>query len=240
MSNQRPGSLITTIAPADLFGVINKNVELRDWEFIIFHHTVNPDGVTTNNWATGEVIPETKELFGSDIDISHFRDRGFRNGMGYHILINPNGVVQVGNRWINQLAGAHALVTKKIMKLSRNDANAKGIGISFVGNFNKRKPTPEQFITAQQILFEIAGNTRITENDLYRHDQFDATSCPGRQFDIELFRTMMTTARYTGLDEIQKSVESLGLSFRKDALQEPLKTIDLYTAIHRIVNRKES
>jgi len=86
--------LIKQVEIDEIFDVIEKKE--RDWKAIVIHHTVNP------NIENGMY-----HLQGRNIDLSHYYHRGFRNGMGYHFLINVNGVIEVGKRWIYQLPGAH-------------------------------------------------------------------------------------------------------------------------------------
>lgn len=152
--------MIKTIRPDQILDVIEVP-ELWQWEFIVVHHTVNNIIVPTRHW-------------GKMIDEYHRRGKRegypkFRNGMGYHFLINPDGVIEVGDRWINQIYGAHCL-----------GYNKRAIGIAFVGNFSDLDNLPT---VAQQASFEAIRNN-LPNLKLYPHCAFRNTECPGKNLDL--------------------------------------------------------
>ncbi|MGE3180724.1 MAG: hypothetical protein AB7N71_03775, partial [Phycisphaerae bacterium] len=64
------------------------------WQAIVVHHS-----------ATSNATPEGMDRY-------HRRDRGWKNGLGYHFVIGngvnyPDGKIFVSERWKDQLSGAH-------------------------------------------------------------------------------------------------------------------------------------
>lgn len=95
------------------------------------------------------------------------------SGIGYHFYIRKNGEIFSG-RPLNKV-GAHCL-----------DHNDVSIGICFEGNFEIEKPTPEQIKSGQELikyLWGIYPNAKVV-----RHKDLNATACPGKNFDINLFK----------------------------------------------------
>jgi hypothetical protein len=85
---------------------------MRDWKYIVIHHSAT--------------------AFGSDTEFDRYHRRKgcLENGLGYHFVIGngsgiPDGEIEIGNRRLDQIDGAHASV---------EEYNHYGIGI--VGNFN--------------------------------------------------------------------------------------------------------
>lgn len=136
----------------------------RPWRKIVVHHSAS---------AAGSV--ET-------IDAEH-RQRVDAEGqpwlgIGYHFAIGngqgmPDGQVTPTFRWREQLAGAHAGVA---------EANATGIGICLIGNFEVAPPTPRQLDAAVRLTRALATEFDIAPADIVRHGDLKATACPGRHF----------------------------------------------------------
>jgi len=88
----------------------------RVWEGFTLHHTATrPNG----------------KHQAKAIDHWHRFGRGWFAGMGYHFLIEEDGMIAVGNRWRKQLNGAH-----------EKGYNHTHIGISLVGWFDRGKDIP--------------------------------------------------------------------------------------------------
>lgn len=157
--------MIKTIRADEALTIIK--VPLRDWKFITIHHTVH------------DVIVPTRH-YGKIIDTDH---RGglrpgyqkFRNGMGYHFLINFDGVIEIGNRWLYQIYGAHNRTAIK-------SYNRISIGIAFVGNFSisGNWPTIAQRASYDEIMKTLA----TLDLKAYPHNAFKATECPGNNINL--------------------------------------------------------
>ena len=144
-------------------------VPLRQWSMVIVHHTVT------------DLDPDPNYLYGDDIDDMHRKGHRdgyppFKNGMGYPLLINPNGVIQYGDRWEYQLPGAHCRTETRTW-------NWDAIGVGIVGNFSKGNNHPTRF------QLESWGNLKIQlmPRLILPHCAFKNTECPGRNLDLRNF-----------------------------------------------------
>lgn len=147
--------MIKAINSSEIFDAVEVP-ELWPWEFITVHHTAS--GVINRDRHYGKMIDEL-----------HRTGKNWKNGMGYHFLINPDGVIEVGDRWINQLEGAHNL-----------GWNKRSIGVAFVGNFSDigKFPGPKQIVSYNSI------RERFSDLLAYPHCAFKATECPGKNIDL--------------------------------------------------------
>jgi hypothetical protein len=132
----------------------------RKWQYIVVHHSASPAG----NAAS--------------IDRAH-RDRGF-DGLGYNFVIgngtsSPDGAIEVGYRWKQQLVGAHA-------KTAGNFMNEHGIGICLVGDFTKTRPTAAQMRSLDRLCTFLAAYCGIPAENLRMHGEVKSTECPGKLF----------------------------------------------------------
>ncbi len=163
---QRPRPQIPVIAEtthkwAPLPSVENSG----QWQAIVIHHTATPTGSA------------------SAIDILH-KKRGF-DGLGYDFIINngqgnPDGLVEVGYRWRNQLVGAHCRPENCI----DNYWNTHAIGIALVGNFEIDHPTDRQYGALEELVLFLKQRYAIVNNQIWGHKQVPGsnTKCPGRHF----------------------------------------------------------
>ncbi|MGD9645231.1 MAG: N-acetylmuramoyl-L-alanine amidase [Pirellulales bacterium] len=145
----------------------------RAWKQIVIHHSAS---------AAGSV---------ASIDAEHRRrvdaDGQPWLGIGYHFVIgNGNGMsdaeIEPTFRWLEQLPGAHAGVA---------DANATGIGICLIGNFDDAPPTPRQLDAAVRLTRALAAEYDIAPTDIRRHGDLKATACPGREFPWDDFHAAL-------------------------------------------------
>jgi N-acetylmuramoyl-L-alanine amidase len=140
--------------PEDINSAIESS-KLFKYNLIILHHTA-------------DMVDSNKDgLYGEEIDrMQRAGERKgypkFVNGMGYHFLINPNGIIQIGDRWINQIYGAHCV-----------GYNHSAIGICMVGNFDKTLPLPEQINSLGELL------CFLDPVDVVPHRKIKNTDCPG-------------------------------------------------------------
>ncbi len=152
--------MIVEIKAKDLIKIIKK--QLRRWPGVIVHHTAYPD--------TDKL--DMNILYGDAIDKMH-RERGW-SGMGYHLLINPDGTAQVGDRWINQRDGAHTRAYNYFF------------GIALIGNFSRYGvlPLPIQLRKFHEIM------DQLPKLRAYPHRLFGETECPGLNINLELWFRM--------------------------------------------------
>jgi N-acetylmuramoyl-L-alanine amidase len=140
------------------------------WRYIIVHHT-----------ATGKGKAKT-------IHRSHW-ERGFWNGLGYHFLIDNgtlgkgDGQIEMSPRWIRQQCGAHCKAC---------DMNEKAIGIALVGNFNYKKPTPNQLQSLAFLLSVLRNYYQIPSSHIMGHRDVPGakTECPGKLLPMNRLRQM--------------------------------------------------
>ena len=153
--------MIKEIETSEILRVIEK--PLRRWPGVIVHHTAWPD--------TDKL--DFQHLYGEEIDNYHREGRGWQ-GMGYPILINPGGEVEVGDRWVKQLDGAHTV------------GHNHYIGIALVGNFSRQNvlPSPVQLRKFREIMNQFRALRA------YPHRLFADTECPGLNINLPLWFRM--------------------------------------------------
>lgn len=164
-----PGGHIISSDELEDLCTIDPDVTPRTWTHIVLHHTATP----SDNAAS--------------IDRFHRRVRGWRNGLGYHFVIgngtrSDDGEIEVGQRWRQQLVGAHC---------QADDMNRKAIGICFVGNFETGPgPTDAQVLAGIGLVRHLARRFSILPENILGHREVPGgdTLCPGRFFPLELVR----------------------------------------------------
>ncbi len=133
---------------------------VRDWKYIVIHHSASASGCA------------------AEFDRFHRETRGWENGLGYHFVIGNgcgscDGQIEIGNRWVNQIDGAHAGV---------KEYNHYGIGICLVGNFNESSPTPAQMASLSALVEYLQDRCHIPSKNIITHKHIKDTDCPGRNF----------------------------------------------------------
>ena len=139
---------------------------LRDWEFIVLHHTATDEGDVATIHREHQ---KRKDSGGTPW-----------RGIGYHFLIGngkgmKDGEVEPTFRWQEQSDGAHAGSLKH---------NQRGIGICLVGNFNKRAPTRKQMASLKRLLEWLQQEMGIPEARVLKHSDIKVTDCPGKKFRL--------------------------------------------------------
>ncbi|MEZ5405341.1 MAG: LysM peptidoglycan-binding domain-containing protein [Verrucomicrobiia bacterium] len=136
------------------------------WKYIVVHHSGTRQG--------------NAQIF----DTYHRKVKRMENGLAYHFVIGNgsstrDGEIEVGNRWTKQLQGGH---------LYSEYLNTIAIGICFVGDFNRDKPTAKQIAACIELidyLKKICGNSKI-KFCLHREINPRPTDCPGDRFPAVL------------------------------------------------------
>lgn len=156
------------------------------WRKIVVHHTATKGG-------TAEAI-----------DRYHRENNKWENGLGYHFVIGngrpgsdgkatPDGFVFVGNRWIQQLDGAHI----RKMKGESANANSFSIGIALVGDFENADPTAKQVAALRKLLTFLMEEYSISPRNVVGHGEAAATVtlCPGKRFPLRQIVDGLTPAQ---------------------------------------------
>lgn len=141
----------------------------RQWKRVILHHSATAMG--------------SARAF----DTNHRRVRRMENGLAYHFVIgngrgSPDGHVEVGNRWTQQLQGGH------VKSVALNEVS---IGICLVGNFEQSVPTDSQIAAAEDLVRYLMERAVPGQVDLCLHRDLEATLCPGRLFPASRFRSLV-------------------------------------------------
>ena len=103
----------------------------------------------------------------------HVNERGWVMA-GYHFHIRPDGVIEVGRPvWAR---GAHS-----------KNSNDFSLGVAFSGMFDREEPTPEQYEAGIQIV-KVAEELFDRKMEIWGHNDFAETSCPGHKTDLDRIR----------------------------------------------------
>ncbi len=147
-------------------------LDRKRWRGIVIHHSGAPAG-----------------------DAASMRRRhldfGYRS-MGYHFLIgNGNrlgdGVIHVGDRWVNQQPGAHCIGP------DGDDYNEHAIGIALIGNGNRRPFTDRQITELIRLVQQLQRELNLPASavQLHRDVARNLTSSPGEFFPVGQFERQL-------------------------------------------------
>lgn len=145
----------------------------RPWKYIVIHHSATRSG--------------SAERFAEN-----HRARGMVNGLAYHFVIDngtdgmPDGFIEVGNRWTQQLHGGHC---------RRREWNETGIGICLVGDFTQKPPTPRQLDSLALLVRGLQEQFGIPIERVVGHGHLEgeSTECPGHLFPWDEFKTRLAS-----------------------------------------------
>jgi N-acetylmuramoyl-L-alanine amidase len=98
------------------------------------------------------------------------------NGLGYHFVIGngsgtPDGEIEIGNRRLDQINGAHAGVEEY-----------NHYGIRIVRDFNQSRPTVAQMASLSVLVEYLQNRCHIISENVIMHKHCRQTDCPGRYF----------------------------------------------------------
>jgi hypothetical protein len=131
---------------------------------ILIHHSASVDGKIQNC---------------GQIRRYHMVNRGW-DAIGYHYileLVEYDYEIMIGRFEDEQ--GAHC---------PEGNNNREALGVCLVGNFEKYPVPPRQWQPALKLVRQLLTNHNLTPEDVYGHRDFKNTACPGRYFDMKLFR----------------------------------------------------
>lgn len=151
------------------------------WRYVVIHHSGSdkstPQGM--RDW--------------------HVNGRGWQ-ALGYHFAIGNgvgygDGKVYVGERWPNQMHGAHC-------KTPSNEHNNHGIGICLIGDLNGHPPTPKQVQSLARLLSFLSEKCGIPKSHILTHGGVThKTECPGRCFALRPVLQMMSSQPFAAVSE---------------------------------------
>lgn len=135
------------------------------WKYIIVHNSGTRQG--------------NARIF----DTYHRRTRKMSNGMAYHFVIgngssSGDGEIEIGARWTKQINGGH---------VASDYLNNIAIGVCFVGDFNRDRPTKAQMAALDELIQYLRGRVgRIKGKPaiVVPHKKINPkpTDCPGDRF----------------------------------------------------------
>ena len=147
----------------DIEKLCKVDVDENEWKYVVLHHSATDEGNASN------------------FDRYHREKRKWSHGLAYHFVIgngngSGNGEIEVGNRWKNQIHGAHT---------ANMNLNRIAIGICLVGNFEEdNKPTNNQLESLTSLVSYFSKRYKIAESNVIMHNQVvqKGTACPGKNF----------------------------------------------------------
>jgi LysM repeat protein len=139
------------------------------WKYVVVHHSGTQSG--------------NARIF----DYFHRHVRGMENGLAYHFVIgngrdSGDGEIEIGNRWMRQIKGGH---------VHSDYLNEVSLGICFVGDFNRDRPTKKQIAAALELIGYLnrrCGTAPIFK--LHREINPRPTNCPGNNFPGKAFHQL--------------------------------------------------
>ena len=159
------------LTPAVRKAIDQAKVQRGRWKYIVVHNSGTRQG--------------NARIF----DVYHLRVRKMQNGLAYHFVIgngssSGNGEIEIGNRWTRQINGGH---------VASDYLNNIALGICLVGDFNRDKPTKEQFEALDELITylrarvgKIKGKSTIVKG--HKEINPKPTDCPGDRFDLGWLR----------------------------------------------------
>lgn len=155
--------------------------------------TSNPIGVIFNTptpldrerWQS-IVIHDSGSGYGTPDSIEAQQRQSNIRGLGYHFIIgNGNGIrsgeLHVGNRWLLQQPGAHAIGPRA------DQMNLRGIGICLVGNGEKSAFPDAQLDRLVELVGALCRELDIPRDRVFLQSDLAAVPSPGRLFPEALF-----------------------------------------------------
>jgi LysM repeat protein len=125
---------------------------------ITVHHTTVPDNI--------DKMSDIQYL--NIIEKTHQKKRWA--SIGYHYIIGRDGTIYQGRPIKYQ--GAHV-----------SGANSNNIGVSLIGDFNKKLPNSTQLNSLNTMLGYLRKKYQLPATKVYGHKHLGQSECPGRQLE---------------------------------------------------------
>lgn len=143
----------------------NAPVKKGRWKYIVIHNSGTRQG--------------NAKIFNN----YHKNVRRMQNGLAYHFVIgngtsSGNGEIEIGSRWTRQINGGH---------VASDFLNNIAIGICFVGDFNRDKPTTAQLEALDELVRYLRSRVGRSKGKVvivkaHREINPKPTDCPGNRF----------------------------------------------------------
>ncbi len=159
------------LTPAIRKAIDQAPVKKGRWRYIIVHNSGTRQG--------------NAKIFNT----YHLKTRKMKNGLAYHFVIgngnsSGNGQIEIGSRWTRQINGGH---------VASDYLNNIALGICFVGDLNRDKPTAAQLAALEELIDYLrkrVGKIKGKPAAVRGHKQINPkpTDCPGDRFDLRWLR----------------------------------------------------
>lgn len=155
---------------------------------IILHHSATEDGRTFSwpamrtyhmSWRHDGRIVSPAEL--PILQAAGVRVEAPWRDIGYHYgieLVDKAVEIVVGR--MQDESGAHCI-----------GMNDKSLGVCFVGNFDQAEPPREAWNAGLRLVRSLCKVFGIPRENVMGHRDFAEKTCPGRKFDLALFRSQL-------------------------------------------------
>ena len=140
---------------------------MRNWEYIIIHHSATIDS-SAYSW---DAIKKYH------VEINKWSDIGYHGGIE---LVGEEYKLLAG-RPLN-MKGAHC---------KDGSMNDRALGFCFVGNYDIIEPTISMLIIASHQIKSWMDIFHIPVENIKGHRDYSIKSCPGSLFNLDLFREML-------------------------------------------------
>jgi N-acetyl-anhydromuramyl-L-alanine amidase AmpD len=162
--------------------------------------TSNPIGVIFNTTSPLDrqrwqsiVIHDSGSSYGTPASIEAQQRQANIQGLGFHFVIgNGNGTrageLHVGNRWLLQQPGAHAVGARA------EQMNLRGIGICLVGNGEKSEFPDAEIDRLVELVAALCQELNIPRDRVFLQSDIARVASPGRLFPEALFWERLAAA----------------------------------------------
>ena len=173
---------------------------MKNWRYIIIHHSATEDGQFLNDFAAikryhtayrynSRII--TKEKAEQLMAEHKFVIKPCKD-IGYHVVIeyDKNVLVEKQGRDLDT-QGAHT-----------TGLNGKAIGVCLVGDFDKKEPADEQYDLLVKAVLRLMKLCNIPLKNIRPHSYFASwKSCPGHKFNWTRFIIKITEVLKNGIED---------------------------------------
>lgn len=159
------------LSPAVRRAIDKAPVKKGRWKYIIVHNSGTRQG--------------NARIF----DVYHRRTRKMQNGLAYHFVIgngssSGDGEIEIGSRWTKQINGGH---------VASDYLNNIAIGVCFVGDYNRDRPTKAQLAALDELIQYLRGRVGKIKGKptiVVPHKKINPkpTDCPGDRFPYSWMR----------------------------------------------------